>query len=152
MENHRKAVTTISVQVQPNRWTCLPVSFAMLIGVPHQKILEKLKYEGGPRDFHIQEIIDLLFVLGYSTTCIEAFPCFMFDSELWSEEKAEARLKEYLDNNCGVIVGVVNGHRHAAAWDGHQVYDPNGTIYGLGDHEWAIRYFYIAKNGKESSR
>src|SRR5690606_519442 len=51
---------------------------------------------------------------------------------VWSPDRAESRLKQYMRQQCGLVVGMTalgKSHFHMVAWDGAKVYDPRGEIY-----------------------
>jgi hypothetical protein len=76
----------MEIQVQPNRWSCLPTAFAMVLDIPVSQIFDYLGHNGEAivwpqleeprcrRSFHIQEMIDFCFSKKYSVTGIDAIP------------------------------------------------------------------------------
>ncbi len=149
------------LQKQPNRWSCLPTSFAMVVGLPVEKIIDKIGHDGSEiiipeekepdrrRSFHIQELIDICYLLNYAVIPIQAIPSigsFHDPYNIISTEKSEERILSYLENNIGVITGLSrSGRNHAVAWDGRKIYDPNGSTYGISrfliETFWAVKRY-----------
>lgn len=140
--------------IQPNRWSCLPTSFAMACNVPLEKILEIIGHDGSQiiwpelpepkrrRTFHVQECIWAAWKLGFCVTTFEAAPQLAV-----SEYDVIELLTTYdyadLLSRKGVMTGIVNGNRHAVAYNDQVVYDPNGTIYKFKHHNFLIETFCI---------
>jgi hypothetical protein len=134
--------------LSPNRWSCVATSFAMVLDVPLETIIQIVKHDGSQkfwenlpeprcrRGFHIQEMIDLCFLLGALVTPFQARPtsisdgasCLRIPETFWSpKERIERALK-----HPGVIQGeTFEGQQHAMAWDGQRLYDPGGKIVSL---------------------
>lgn len=139
----------IKLQIQPNRATCLITSFAMLLDIPVQKLIEEIGHDGleikypdlpKPRCYkghHPQEIIDYCLEKDWFVTEIIANPHSGDESDetgysIFTEETKQHRITRYLEDYSGVLTGLTNSNkRHAVVWDKEtcMIYDPNGTIY-----------------------
>jgi hypothetical protein len=145
----------MKLQKSPNRWSCLPTAFAIVLGTPVKEIIDAIGHDGSEifwpgyieplrrRGFHIQELINYCFLEYYLVTPFEQKLCFqqrggsrqhIVDGDIKIFKQA---IKRYF----GVFVGE-NQKRvpHALAWDGNQCYDPAGLITNLEDFH--IRCFY----------
>ncbi len=79
---------------QPNHWTCLPTSAAMLLNMSLDGVFEYLGHDGSDivwpdlpeplcrRAFHIQEIIEMALAFDCTLTPIEQNPMFANSPEL----------------------------------------------------------------------
>ncbi len=136
------------VQKQPNRWSCLPTSFAAILGIEVEGFIRHLGHDGSEilwpmlkepacrRGFHIQECIDVMDRCDYSVTPFEAIPQhvpaftvpaipILFGG---SEEAAMEHFRKIIYRTTGVITGIsLNGH--AVAYDQGVICDPNGHVY-----------------------
>lgn len=144
---------------QPNRWSCLPVSFCMVLDITYERMIELVGHDGSEiiykkyeepicrRSFHIQEMIDVCIFHDYSITQIEKSSTLVnkYGKE-YAIDFPLTRLKRYLLDYTGVLVGTGHlGTPHAVAWDGVYIYDPNGTKYPL-DHFNIDSFFLVVKN------
>ena len=146
------------LQTQPNCWSCLPTAFAILLDVKVQDIFDLCGHDGseivfpgrsdphGRRSFHIQEMINFCDFKQRSVTPIECNPVSVNQyGEEYSIPVDPGRIYRYLSFNIGVLVGIINGNQHAAAWCGNGfAYDPNGTIYDV-DY-FSIKSFFAIKS------
>lgn len=126
-------------QRQPNRWTCLPTSFAMACDVPLEHFLSLIGHDGSEiqwpalqeplcrRAFHVQECIWAASLCGYTVTPYECDPqlapcqhATVLRVEPWW--RIDTIIKGF-----GVITGEVKRGRHAVAFDFGIIYDPNGV-------------------------
>lgn len=76
----------LTIQTQPNRWSCLPTAFAMGIGIPVKQIFDYLGHDGSEiiwpefpepkkrKAFHIQEMIDFSLTKDVCPVHIEVNP------------------------------------------------------------------------------
>ena len=77
----------MQLQKQPNKWSCLPTSFAIVLNCPVQEIFDYLGHDGSEiiwpenkdpfnrRAFHIQEMIDFAyFEKDFYVTPFEFYP------------------------------------------------------------------------------
>lgn len=142
--------------LQPNAWSCLPTAFAMVLQTTPAAIFEFLEHDGSEivwpelkdpqqrRSFHIQEMIDFCIEQYVYPIAVEARPC-IYPGEFPEEEdilevKRRLPIEHYLRTRPGVLVGIYEGNRHAAAWDGRLVHDPTGYKYQIED--FGIETFY----------
>ena len=129
---------------QPNRWTCVPTSFAMAADVSLEKILEIIGHDGSAivhpdlnepwrrRAFHIQECIWAVRKLGFSVTPFEIFPQLAAAPHY---EIAIERTWSWFEimSGFGVVTGSTERNRHAVAFSDHMGYDPNGEQIDFGN-------------------
>lgn len=144
------------IQQSPNRWSCLPTSFAMVLGHQVGELLLRIGHDGSEiiwpalpeplrrRSFHIQELIAQAWMLGWSVTAIEARPQLVGAVGVEPLDVQAPWFMQALSESEGVLTGrTLRGQAHAVAWDGRNCYDPNGTIYGVGQFQagcfWAIK-------------
>ena len=133
---------------QPNRWSCLLCSAAMVIDMSYEKALAQVGHDGSEvwwpelpdsqcrRSFHIQEIIDLGRTFFGSFMPIEASPSsrpygYVLPKPLWHEDAAHSRMSKALERYSGILI--LESIQHAVAWDveTQQIYNPNGTIHAI---------------------
>lgn len=132
--------------IQPNRWSCLPSSFAMACDQPLEMILKIIGHDGSyiehpgleepycRRAFHIQECIWAAHQLGFSVTPFECFP------QLAAVPGFEIPVDMHFDKakilaGFGVLTGQGRVCRHAIAFSYGVGYDPNGQTIDLQNHE-----------------
>ena len=116
--------------IQPNRWTCLPTSFAMVLDVPFDLLLQDLGHDGSAiidsskpepynrQGFAPEEFVRVCYKYGY--WCVP-----VYDNVEW----IDFMLKTYTGVVCGELTP---GCPHAMAWDRISLYDPKGFVYPLG--------------------
>src|SRR2546423_390829 len=118
---------------QPNKWTCLPTSFAMVLDIPLDIIMTKIGHNGP--DFHIQELIDVAMKFNFMVTPIESNPRIGLSEDdckhVYDFDMASHRLAKYLNEHKGVLTGVFSKKRHAVAYKDKTIYDPNGAEYPI---------------------
>ena len=146
----------------PNKWSCLPTSFAMACDRDLDSLLLELGHNGSEiiwptlpeplcrRGFHIQELIYVVYHLGHCVMPFEARPCSTNQGhgslyEIPFNQDPQQRLMAIMQGVYGVITGTtLNGQPHAVAWDGVKIFDPAGIKYGLDnfilDTFWLVRY------------
>ncbi len=132
---------------------CLLYSVAMLLEIMPGQLVEELTHNGQDvwwpelthpyciRGIHIQEIIDCFWRRGMVMMPIEAIPKICprgLDGceakTIYTQADGYERLKDYMLGRRALITGESkNRVPHACAWNGFQVYDPNGYIYALED-------------------
>lgn len=127
------------LKLQPNRWSCLLTSFEMALGtvidVGHdgsEVIWKNLQEPYCRRGFHIQEMIDAAWRLGYCCVPVEPSPASQpipSESPFIIPFDREARFESYITGRIAVMEGIVknNQNRHAIAWDGNTIFDPSGN-------------------------
>jgi len=145
----------VKLTLQPNCWSCLLASFAMALGVEVRTITDLVGHDGSEiwwpelpdperrRSFHVQEMIRVAIRLGWATTPVEGRPCSSPGSIAPPREVHVQGFEEIFYSGVGVLTGVgkFSDRPHAAAWDGKEVYDPNGAVYGA--EEFEIETFWM---------
>jgi hypothetical protein len=151
--------------VQPNGWSCLPTAFAIALGVEFDFITKFVEHDGSQvvwpnlpeperrRGFHIQEMIDVAYSLEYLVTPIEPMPTHRprpdVPVQLFPMRRSR-NIQELIANHIGVFTGEGrSGKRHAVAWDGNKIHDPNGTIYDIDG--FGIECFWMLNKIKSAS-
>jgi hypothetical protein len=126
---------------EPN---CLVYAAAMILNADVEDILSSIGHRGQEmvwpgRDWptclagvHIQEIQDVAYKYGKcfypiefepTSRCSEGAPAHFS----YKNRNLKLRMMNYLIDKRAILVGKT----HAVAWDGEQVYDPNGMIYEI---------------------
>lgn len=129
------------LQMSPNRWSCLPNSFANALEVPISDIFDFVGHDGSEiiwpelsepfcrRSFHIQEMI------AYAHYChklsITEFQAIYGSVPSQSNTNPFKRRSPYLEsllmgeNYIGVLTGFYHQMAHAVAWNGYEklIYD-----------------------------
>jgi hypothetical protein len=147
------------IQLQPNKWSCIPTALAMLLDENVEDIINEIGHDGseiicsnlsdphGRIGFHPQEMVKI---------CLERGKALIqFDGEVQTckeECKSILHYRDYkyinglMKNNSGIILGVINNRDHAVTWNHEEgcIYDPNGTKYAKGF--FAIESFLMIKN------
>lgn len=144
----------MELQVTPNRWSCLPTSFAMACGVPLKDFLTEIGHRGDAiafpglpeplcrRTFHIDECTRACAAFGHAVTCLQFDPILSTDGTNQLHIPTDT---EYLLRFDGVLTGMGRRHGHAVAWDGRaqRVYDPAGAICNYGQNQFTARTIYV---------
>lgn len=107
-------------------WSCLYDAFCVVVGkfpIEHngsELIWPQLPEPMSRRGFHIQEIINALWPLGWAVVQFERDPLMA------PNETVEPIVIKYEPPTCfdGVVVGMENGIRHALAWHNQKLIDP----------------------------
>lgn len=151
-------------QIQPTGHSCLPTAFANVIGTNVKQLFEFLGHDGSEiiypnktypwnvRNFHPQELIDVLEKLGWDVITIEGRPTYspndpLLETEVFTDQQKNERIMYYLEKYDGVLTGFnVTKKRHAVSWNKKEqkIYDPNGNKYSVILFE--IERFYIIKS------
>ena len=115
----------------------------MCLDIPVQTIFDEVGHDGtqvifptqkppkANRGFHLQELIDICDVRGYSVTEIQARPAIQTGDEIWDLPYADPQVRfvDHLTGYPGVLVGYyLSSRQHAIAWDGQSVFDPAGYV------------------------
>jgi hypothetical protein len=161
----------MELQIKPNRWSCTPTAFAMVLGVPVSHLLEWTGHDGSEvlfpdlpepahrRGHHIQELIEVCLWLGYSVTPIELFPQIAATPQrtgglVFPDHRAEVvifgnspevnwrRFNLTISSGRGVITGMGHNCGHAVAYDCGTIYDPDGRQYEFSRESCEQRGFY----------
>lgn len=127
----------------PNRWSCLPASFAMAMGLSLDVILESIGHDGSEiiwplmpepqrrRTFHLQECIAVSWRFGWAVTEHEFEPILTPDGMQMLYLLARTDIKDIMRRVSGVLIGRGRANMHAVAWDTEHIYDPQGVVYGF---------------------
>ena len=138
----------------PNRWSCLPTSFAMVMDVDLQDLIHHIGHDGSHiewpeigddpwqrRSFHIQEILYVAHtVYNQHFTVLQPFPvaqCLKHGGNHTYHIDKQERFKQILHSFMGVLIG----EAHAVAWDGYQILDPGGRIRK--EDDFGIKEFWM---------
>jgi hypothetical protein len=150
----------MKLKTQNNHWSCLLYSYAMVLDVEPETLIDMIGHDGSEiifpkkleptnrRGFHYQELFDCAFNLGYSVMEIQVLPTSIttLDTELFEIDfriTNEQRFLEYIKDRVGVFNGMALQHNHAVAWDGSTIYDPRGRIATYSNAGLAIRNFHL---------
>jgi hypothetical protein len=139
-------IKNLALQLSPNRWSCIPTSFAMVFGIPVQRIFDKLKHDGSEilfpgleeplcrRSFHIQEMIDVGYTLGRYVLVLEKELYLSPADDQIKKVNPLLSFVTYMHHHPCVLMGVLpNGMRHAVAYYDRKYYDPCGQV--LSDYD-----------------
>lgn len=138
----------MKLQRSPNRWSCLPTAFAMVLGEPVDHVIKWLGHDGSqicwpelPEPncrigFHIQELIDYCMYNNYTVTPLQMMP---FSKGGIDCTPVRPNTRYDWNDRCRLMIGTIgvitgeapNGQSHAVAWNGKTILDPNGTEYNL---------------------
>ena len=142
------------LQRKPSRWTCLPVSFAMALGIAVEDIFEELGHDGSliqwpdlpepmcRRGFHIQEMIHIALRRGFAVTPFELAPVLaIYDKRYYFDAKWTAFADQVADS-IGVLEGEGVHTRHAVAYYYGQIFDPDNGVYPYSKDACEERHFY----------
>lgn len=133
-----------------NKPQCLLYSAAMVLDVDVDEITTHIGHDGleivddkleAPfcyRGVHPQEICDFAWSMLRNFQLIQAMPVLKCQtSETKTEvypESAGERFFRYVEGKHAIITGInKQGNKHAVAYDGQMILDPNGTTYEIGE-------------------
>lgn len=132
------------IQIQPNKWSCLPTAFAIATDISIAKVIRAVGHDGSEiifpeyeepycrRSFHPQELMDMCLLKGFAVVPIEQQPTVMVKDRVHNVPIYSKRMDYYLSNYTGVLTGISQtGKPHAVAWNGQRVLDPNGAEYNI---------------------
>ncbi len=146
----KPTINGMVLQAQPSRWSCLPTSFAMVLGCLAQEIIDEVGHHD-ENGFHPQELTWVALKRGVAFVSFDAEPtfeptmcrnpgCFKGCSvcngtgyELHLDVFRVPTMRLLLDRYDGVLIGWADQKEHAVAWNHveQKVYDPNFTTYGI---------------------
>ena len=114
-----------------NVWSCVPNAFSQATGINFDEIIRLIGHDGseimdaslpepyGRRGFHVQEVIEALWTLGWSVT---EFDCFLYQVSMGKPRRREKRdVTRFMTGHPGVLTGDFDGKSHAVYWDGVHV-------------------------------
>lgn len=136
----------------PNRWSCLPASFAMILDITFETMIRHIGHDGSEivhpdlpeplcrRTFHIDECTLVAVMLGHSITTLHFMPQLTTDGTHMIDIPMDT---DYLLRFRGVLTGRGRDVGHAVAWDGTYVYDPSARDrYKLGENSFDPHTLY----------
>ena len=127
------------IQIQPNRWSCLPTAFAIVCDMHVEELIRKIGHDGSSikyKDdrpqigFNIQEIIQTLCDRFHITEVCELDLNYNTTNTL----NINRKIKELMETRSGVIAVEQPGNfDHVLAWDHNskKVIDPKGKVVTL---------------------
>jgi hypothetical protein len=141
-------MTSMTPQVKPNSWSCLPTAFAMASGYTLDRLLDIIGHDGSKivcpelkdparrRGFHVQECILAVMHLGYAATPVERLPIIQTANEhtfvpvfyrLAGREANDRIFENHLFGNYRVVVigRTRAGYDHAMACERGLLYNPD---------------------------
>ncbi len=147
----------------PNKWSCLPCSFAMAIGISLNEMIARIGHDGSDviwphlpeplkrRAFHIQECVVASLHLQFSVTELQFNPCLTPDGTSFSDVTT-CDIHKFMTVSKGVLLGKGRQHGHAVAWDGAYIYDPSGIVYSAENQDTflAHSYYMVQKVNNET--
>lgn len=138
----------ITTHKKPERWQCLPTALAMLTHLTPEQVMGKIGHDGSEithaglpeplkrRGFHIQEIIDVAFSLGYAVTEIQYGPTITpyvsgqpaagSATRVITDDDARARFEHHIDASRGLLATHSKVQGHVWAYQDGIVFDPDG--------------------------
>lgn len=124
---------------------CLLYSAAMVLGREPQDLVAEIGHDGmeivwnlpAPkcyRGHHIQEIVDVALAQGQGLVPIQAYPASGHAGQppvpmIPDHDRAATRFLHHLNGRDAILIGA----SHACAWNGQEVFDPNGFKRALED-------------------
>ncbi len=149
------------LQKQPNRWSCMPTAFAMVLGVKVEQFIKWIGHDGSEimwpgmpepycrRGFHPQEFQKPCNKLDYVVIEIEASPKLQDPQnptnfhQVFTSEQEKTRLDLAMRHQEGVVTGyyAASRKRHALAWSGTKFYDPS-TAIETSKSDYVIEQFF----------
>ena len=151
------------LQIKPQRWMCLPTSFAMALDVPLAEVLYLLGHDGSAiqwpnlpeplcrRGFHPQELLYVCLARGCAATRFELAPALTpgygsREFRILSEARSWLLFRSLIQHSRGVIEGVAEGEGqrcgHAVAYDHGRIFDPDGAEYPYSRDACEARGFF----------
>ncbi len=147
---------------KPERWMCLPASFAMALDVPLEAIFKEIGHDGSNiawpylpepvcrRGFHPQELVHVCLNRGYAATLVELCPVLRAlpegpESAIHYPANGNwTRFTQIINHSRGVLAG--NGSRcgHAVAYEYGHIFDPDGCEYDYSREACERRNFYAS--------
>jgi len=141
------------LHMQPNGWSCLPVSFGMCLNIHPKDMFRLIGHDGSQilndlpepycrRAFHIQECIDICIQQLQFPVEIHAEWIIEVQDRIHKLVVPENRFMSYLALHTGVLVGQHNKKEHAVAWDreSQKCFDPCGYKYEISEFDASMFY------------
>jgi len=127
------------IQRQPNRWSCFPTAFAMLMDIEVKELIEVIGHDGSEIIFPDLPEPYRRRGFDYTETMIACLDFGFVASPLFIEHEyglghpnsiminhKDKIIKEVLPEFHGVACGKINNKFHALAWNG-EYHDPSGN-------------------------
>jgi hypothetical protein len=139
---------------------CMPLAFAMALGIPVAELLEAVGHDGSKivfptlseplcrRCFHVQELIQVALARGCAVTPVELFPVLQpteagpFRQTVLYPDNNWRRFEETIRGSRGVIDGTGARFGHTVAYDRGCIYDPKGPVYDYSRLACEAHQFY----------
>jgi len=148
------------LQKQPNQWSCVVTSAAMILEIPVEQLIDDIGHDGSEilfphltdhlsrRSFHPQEISVAALKYGWACSLMEIWPAF-YDTKLNKNFKIgdslHAKHLFYIiahEHACILFGELKNDNgRHAVACDNGIIYDPVGNICNLENYPMEFEMF-----------
>ena len=142
------------LKMKTSEHKCLLYCAAMVLGTTVKSLEDLIGYTGMEkihpdleepfcfRGIHIQEIQYCFFAAHKALIEWEPMPRLGPDEDHSISIYTEKQSIEYLNKFLGKTIGILaSDTHHAVAWDGNNVYDPNGIIKTIDDFEFRAYYF-----------
>jgi hypothetical protein len=134
-------------QKQPNKWSCLATSFAVILGVDVRELFDEIGFDGSEkvwpdnhrRGHHPNELILCSLRRGWSVTPIEFRPALLHPT---TDQVHELDAVDFPLTGCGVL-GLRNPS-HAVAFIDPVIFDPACKLMYLKD---TIEIYYKMHSG-----
>ena len=152
---------------QPNSWSCMVAAAAMAFDCEIVDIIERVGHDGNEvihyglsppacfKGFHIQEIVGVGLLFGFSMTLIESAPSqtpdgvHVYDITKWGAFKNnKQRFEYYLAYNQGILIGKARKYMHAVAFDKGTIYDPRGRVYSIDNCDLFLESLWIVSKNQ----
>ncbi len=132
----------------------------MVTGLSPEKIVREIGHDGMAVEFpdllppfcyrsiHPHEITHALYGCGHIFTEFHFEYVLRVDDDHAVKYKNDMPNERWLDTT-GVLLGVaMSGQRHAVAWDGRQILDPNGLSYDRNLFHPKVYYEYLPRRAR----
>ncbi len=142
-------------QKQPNKWSCLPTAFAIVLGEPVDNIIKQIGHDGSEiirpelgepqcrKGFHIQECIKVALKYGIGVIHIDRYPSTIVNDTIVDAEYCYGNdldlIIELMEKYDGVLLGKSFNKPHAVAWS----YDKKLIIDPKTGESYEYKHFYI---------
>ena len=153
----------MTLQKQPNCWSCAPTALAMLLGLATKDVVEQIGHDGSEiwwpgagdplarRGYHFQELNDVALTHGYGLVEVQMQPASI--NTINGPARIlpldpDTRFDTAVRRCPALITGLGKNHAHWLAWSGTDIYDPTGIKYPLRLLHLAVQsVFLLAKVG-----
>lgn len=154
---HLRSMKRIRHQKKMHPWGCALASFAMAYGISQKNLIRQVGHEGAEiwwpklaepmcrRGFHIQELIQVGILMGFSITPFELFPVIQSgdgEQRAVDDSRRDYIFEGLILQNSGVITGAGFKCQHSVAFERGVIFDPDGDQYEYSRRECESRDFY----------